>query len=103
MITLTSMAPLFDDESAVPEGTLKEAVIADFKLNQLAGTPDEKLEISFNAGDGGDILIKLIDPNAAQGYLVFQDETAYNDWLNRQLYEPTQDEIEEAASRGSRS
>lgn len=100
MITLTSVEPLFKDESAAPGDTLKQIVLEDFKLNNLTGVPDQKLEISFNPDDGGDILIKRIDPHAASGYLVFQDETAYNDWLNKQLYEPSQDEIEEAASRG---
>jgi hypothetical protein len=100
MAFLESVEPLFKDESAVPKDTLKQMVTEDFKLNQLAGIPDGKLEISFNPEDGGDILIKVIDPHAASGYLVFQDESAYNDWLGKQLYEPTQDEIEEAASRG---
>lgn len=103
MIALKSVEPLFKDNVAAPKDTLRQVVVDDFKLNHLAGVPDQKLEISFNPDDGGDILIKLIDPHAASGYLVFQDETAYNDWLNTQLYEPSQDEIAEAASRGSRS
>lgn len=100
MFTLESVTPLFEDEAPVPEETLKQAVVEDFKGKNMVGVWDRKLEISFNPEDGGDILIKLIDPHAATGYLVFQDESAYNDWLNKQLYEPSQDEIQEAASRG---
>lgn len=100
MFTLLSVEPLFKDESAAPEATLKQVAVEDFKLNNLAGVPTQNMEISFNPEDGGDILIKVIDPHAASGYLVFQDETTYNDWLGKQLYEPSQDEIQEAASRG---
>jgi hypothetical protein len=82
---------------------LQQAVVEDFKLNTLVGIPDQKLEISFNPEDGGDILIKVIDPHAASGYLVFQDEEAYKNWLNANLYEPSQDEIQEGAERGQRS
>ena len=103
MITLTSVQPLFEEESSIPKDALKQAVVEDFKLSELSGVPDSKLEISFNPEEGGDIIIKLIDPHAASGYLVFQDEEAYNDWLSKELYEPSQDEIEEAASRGKRS
>jgi hypothetical protein len=93
--------PLFEDQSPVPEGTLQQAVIDDFKLNNLAGVPEQKIQISFNTEEGGDILIKVIDPHAASGYLVFQDESAYKHWLNVQLYEPSQDEIQEAARNGT--
>lgn len=103
MFALQSVDSLFDDTAGVPKDTLKESVVEDFKLNNLAGIPDQKLEISFNPEDGGDILIKVIDPHAATGYLVFQDEKAYNDWLNVNLYEPSQDEIQEAVRRGQRS
>lgn len=95
MKPITSLEPLFEDEAPIPKDSLKEAVVDDFKLK--AGVPDDKLEISFNPEDGSDIIIKLIDPHAASGYLVFQGEAAYNDWLNQQLYEPSQDEIQEAA------
>jgi hypothetical protein len=100
MLVLQSVESLFEDHAPTPKDTLKQVVLDDFKLNNLTGTPDQKLEISFNPDEGGDILIKVIDPHAASGYLVFQDEPAYSDWLNKQLYEPSQDEIEEAASRG---
>jgi hypothetical protein len=101
VVTLTSVDPLFREESAVPKDTLVQVVLEDFKINHLAGVSDQKLEISFNTDEGDDILIKLIDPHAASGYLVFQDEEAYNNWLGVQLYEPSQDEIGEAASRGA--
>lgn len=101
MITLTDVKSLFEEDSPVPEGTLKQTVVDDFKMKELIGIPDSKLEISFNPDDGSDIIIKLIDPHAASGYLVFQDENAYNDWLGKQLYEPSQDEIEEASSHGA--
>lgn len=103
MFVLTSVEPLFSGEGAVPEDTLKKAVVDHFKMVHLPGVPEHKLEISFNPEDGGDILIKQIDPHAASGYLVFQDETAYNDWLNAQLYEPSQEDMAEAAQRGAGS
>ena len=103
MAILTALTPLFDDESPVPKDTLKQDVADDFKIKELAGVMDNKLEISFNPEEGSDIIIKLIDPHAASGYLVFQDEAAYTDWLNKELYEPSQDEIEEAATRGTGS
>jgi hypothetical protein len=102
MIKLQSVGALFEDSAAVPEDTLKQAVIDDFKLNNLAGIQDGKIQISFNPDEGGDILIKVIDPHAATGYLVFQDEKTYNDWLQAQLYEPSKDEVEGAVS-GQRS
>jgi hypothetical protein len=103
MITLERVEPLFEDTSAIPQDTLKQVVLEDFRMNNLAGVPDNKLEISFNPEEGGDILVKLIDPHAATGYLVFQGEQAYRDWLNRELYEPSQDEIQEAARHGIRA
>lgn len=101
MAFLESVEPLFKEEAPVPKDTLRGAVLEDFKLRELAGVPDQKLEISFNPDEGGDIIIKLIDPHAASGYLVFQDEAAYRNWLDSELYQPSQDEIEEASSRGS--
>jgi len=103
VITLQSIEPLFSEESPIPKDTLKAEIIEDFKLKELTGIPDQNLEISFNPDEGSDIIIKLIDPHAASGYLVFQDEAAYNDWVSRQLYEPSQGEIEEAANRGTGS
>lgn len=103
MELLTSLQPLFDDQAPVPKDTLKKQVVEDFKLKELAGIPDQSLEISFNPDDGSDIIIKSIDPHAASGYLVFQGEKEYNDWLGAQLHEPSQDEIMEAASRGAGS
>jgi hypothetical protein len=102
-VTLTSVKPLFDDDVAIPKTTLVQEALEDFKLNNLTGIQEQKMEISFNPDGGGDILIKVIDPHAATGYLVFQDEEGYKSWLNAQLYEPSQDEIQEAASRGQRS
>jgi hypothetical protein len=102
VITLTSVEPLFREDAPVPKDTMKKQVLEDFKLHNLIGVADQKLQINFNPDDGSDIIVKLIDPHAASGYLVFQDEKAYKDWLDVQLFDPSQDEIEEAA-RGKRS
>lgn len=99
-ITLISVEPLFAEEAPVPKDTFKQQALDDFKSGNLAGVPDQKLEINFNPEDGSDIIVKLIDPHAAAGYLVFQDESAYSNWLSAQLYEPSQDEIMEAAQHG---
>lgn len=103
MTTLTSVEPLFKEEAPVPKETLRAQVVEDFKFRNLIGIPDQKIEISYNPDDGDDILLKVIDPHAASGYLVFQDQDAYKSWLDAQLYEPSQDEIQEAAKRGTRT
>lgn len=100
MITLTSIEPLFAETASIPKDTIKKQVVQDFRHKNLVGVLDNKLEIRFDPEEGGDILIKVIDQHAATGYLVFQDENTYRDWLNAQLYEPTQGEIAEAANHG---
>ena len=98
-----SVEPLFREDAPVPRDTMKQQVLEDFKMTALAGIPDQKLEISYNPDDGSDIIVKLIDPHAASGYLVLKDQSAYRDWLDAQLYEPSQDEVQEAINRGSRT
>jgi len=99
---LFNLEELHKDEAPIPKDSLKQDVVDDFKFKELAGKGEASIKITLNPEDGSDILIKVIDPHAAAGYLVFQDDASYKDWLSQQLYEPSQDEIEEA-SLGARS
>lgn len=102
-ISLTPVEDLFKPEAPIPKGTLKAQVIEHLKSAEFIGVSEDRLQISFNPPDGDDIILKVVDPHAATGHLVFQGEDQYNDWLSDSLYEPSQDEIEEAARRGSRT
>jgi hypothetical protein len=103
MFSLTRVQDLFRKDAPIPRDALKMNVVEDVKLRVFTGLPQDKLEISFNSPDGDDIILKVVDPQAAAGYLVFQDEQEYNGWLQQELFQPSQDEVEEAASRGSGS
>jgi len=97
MITLQSVDPLFQEQAPIPRELLKGQVIDDFKRNFLTGTPDTAIKIDDSEyHEGGGIMVKVISPEAAAGYLAFEDGENYAEWLRQSLYEPTQDEVQEA-------
>jgi hypothetical protein len=102
MIALTSLESLFKEPQDTPAEALKHTIIADVKLRVFTGMPESAIDISDDPANPTDMIVKLIDPQAAAGYLVFQGESEYDDWLKAQLYEPSQAEIQEAGQRGSR-
>lgn len=102
-ITLQSTKPLFDEETPYTKEDFVPAVLAHIKNTRFPGVPEESLEITSQEGDPGAMIVKRVDPFAATGYLAFQSEREYSDWLQSSLYEPTQDEIGEALNRGNGS
>jgi hypothetical protein len=101
MITLQSVEPLFRETAPVPKELLKTTVIDDFKRNFLTGTLDSQIEVDDSQYDeSGGIMVTVISPEAAAGYLAFDDQENYEDWLRQSLYVPTQDEIQEALPSG---
>lgn len=99
MITLQSVQPLFQEEAPIPRELLKGQVVEDFKRTFLTGTADNEIEIDDSQWDeGGGIMVKAVTPHASAGYLDFQDQADYQGWLAQSLYQPTQDEIQEAMS-----
>lgn len=93
MISLSSMSDLFRDDSSIPKDALKHDILKDLKTKELVGISDDKLNISFQGDEGDDILIRVVDPRAAVGYLVHQDETEYNDWMASNLKDPSDEDI----------
>ena len=92
-VSFNRLADLFEPESPVPTGLLKEAVAVDFKSKAMIGVPDAQLRISFSPDSGDDILIRRIDPENALGYSVYASEEEYFDHLQSELYEPTEEDV----------
>jgi len=91
-LTLSSVEELFSDTSPFPAEMIRDQVVEDLKMTDLAGANPSQLKISFDADQGSDILIRRIDPKQAQGYLVFQDERDYTSWLSAALAGPPDSE-----------
>lgn len=72
---------------------VKPAVLAHFKDAVLTGIPEVQMDISFSPSDGGDILVRKIDPEKALGYSVYNDPQHYYQNLSASLYEPSEEEI----------
>ena len=97
MIALQSVDPLFHEQAPVPRELLKGVMLDDFKRNFLTGTPDTDIKVDDSQYDeGGGIMVKTISSEAAAGYLAFEDKGDYQSWLSQSLYEPSQEEIQEA-------
>jgi hypothetical protein len=86
---------LFDDEEVTVGG---KSLIKDEVLKRIKST-GQNLEI-IDREEG--FIVKVVDPDESQGYNKFKTVGEYQEWLNSSLYEPTQDEIQEA-SNGSRA
>lgn len=89
-----TLEALFDDFSSIPsKNQFKDVAIERIKQT---GKMVEVL-------DEGDVLsVKVIDPLASQGYNMFASQKEYQSWLGSQLFEPSQEQMEEALD-GSRT
>lgn len=85
-----SIEALTDDrETPVPREFFKDQVIKD--IENSAGAV-----LSVEDYPGGDIMVRVIDPHASQGYLKFSSGAEYDKWLQSSLHEPSEEEIMEA-------
>jgi hypothetical protein len=100
-VALQSTRALFEEETPYTKADFLPSVIARLRQTKFPGVPESSLEITSQEGDPDAIIVKRVDPFAATGYLAFQSEQEYGDWLSASLYEPTQDEVEEAMNRGN--
>lgn len=103
MIALESTQPLFDATAPFTREMFVSPVVQHMRKTVLAGVPESHVEVTSQEGSPSDIIVKKVDPYAATGYRAFQSVQDYNSWLQASLYEPTQDEIEEALNRGNGS
>ena len=86
-----SFEAAFDEFAAVPDKRMfKQAILRDMaeKGENVIELPDD--------GQGGDILLKKMDINVAQGYNVFKKHEDYQTWLQQSLHVPTEDEVMES-------
>lgn len=81
----------FDDFAPVIDKRL-------FKQDILRDMAEKGMIVSEvpNDGQGGDVLLKRMDMQVAQGYNVFKKDEDYHDWLQSSLHEPTEDELMES-------
>ena len=88
-IQFESLQELFSTDSAVPKNLMKGPILADFRLKELVGIPENHLQITFQPVDGGDILVRQVDPENAQGYRTYENESDYFNQLKLDLFTPT--------------
>lgn len=100
MITLSSTRPLFDETTPFSKEDFVPPILEHMKKTVLGGVMDSDIEATSQDEDSSVIMVKTVDPFASTGYLAFQSAQEYDGWLKAALYEPTQDEIEEALNRG---
>jgi hypothetical protein len=72
---------------------MKNTVIEDFKEKNLPGVPEYHLQITLHPDDGSDILLRKIDPENAQGYRTYENESDYFNQLKLDLFAPTNSDL----------
>jgi len=87
-------------ESLVESPTLPQfkSLFVDKAIAEFAKSGKNIAEIKVM--DPSEVHIAVIDEHASMGYNVFKSKGEYDEWMNKSLYQPTQDQIEEAITRG---
>lgn len=84
---LLTFESAFDEYTSVPDKRL-------FKDSIITKMATEGTLVQELPDDGsGDLLLKTIDPHVSQGYNVFKKPEDYQEWMQRELQNPSLDEV----------
>ena len=88
---LVSFESAFDEFAPV----ISKRLFKDAVLKDMSERGHLVVEVP-NDGQGGDVLMKVMDPQVSMGYNVFRSDDDYQKWLQESIYTPTDDEVMES-------